>query len=399
VNSTDVSNKFSPRAFRNVMSNYPTGVAVVTGKAEDGEVMALVVGTFSSVSIDPPLVSFMPMKTSRTFERMRRCESLCINIFGGEQEDAMMKIAKRRENKLDGIEWYPSPSGDPILNKCIGWIDTSISEIVEAGDHWIVLCHVHDLEVTNPVPPLLFFQGGYGSFVGTAQLGRLRHDTLPATHAAHGAHDSLTALAQSIGCEVIVYTALSEDELATVYSAVGEGVKEQDSFSSRVPIVPPIGDTYVFDKDSGVQERWLGKLDDSSDTVRTEHQRRLEFLKDKGYIISHLPADGQQAYGDMIAATREYLKAPLTPLSERAIRDLIEATTVDYLQREITEDETFTIGSIVLPVQDPTGDYTLTLRLSQLPQNVDGATVNAWIDQAKLAVARIEDNRTPPMSA
>ena len=389
-----VSRQFDPRTFRNAMGHYPTGVALVTGRAPDGELLAMVVGTFSSVSLDPPLVSFMPMKSSSTFRKMQECDSLCINIFGGEQESEMLSIAQRWQNKLDGIDWYPSPAGDPVLKNSIAWIDTTIADTVEAGDHWIVLCRVHDLEVTNPVPPLLFFQGGYGSFVGSSLLGRLRHDSLPAIHAAHGASAELEDLADSIGCEVIVYAALSEDEFATVYSALGPDVSQEHRFASRVPIVPPIGDTYMFDKPDDVRDRWLAKIGASSgevpDEVRQSHCRRLEILRDTGHLIAHLPDDGGAAYRQMIDATNEYLNAPLTPFAEKTIRELIGSTTVDYTQREITADQRYTIGSIVFPVRDPAGEHTMTLRLAQLPQDVDGETVNRWINQAENVVRTIE---------
>src|SRR5262245_18410299 len=133
------------QVFREVTGHYPTGVAVVTGLDAQGEILALVVGTFSSVSLGPPLVSFMPMKTSKTFERMKDCESLCINIVGDGQEREVLTIAQRWENKLDGINWFPSPSGDPVLADSIAWIDTRIWHTVEAGDHWIALCAVTDM--------------------------------------------------------------------------------------------------------------------------------------------------------------------------------------------------------------------------------------------------------------
>src|SRR5699024_6750475 len=197
--STTIPSNFDPRVFREAMGHYPTGVAVVTGRADNGEVLALVVGTFSSVSLDPPIVSFMPMKSSRTFGRLRSCESLCINILGGEQQAEMLAIAQRRTNKLDGIDWYPSPSGDPILQNSIAWIDTTMGEIVEAGDHWIALCDVKDIQVTNAVAPLLFFQDGYGSFSVREQTFRLSHEILPAIHATHQAAEYVKYLAHGIG--------------------------------------------------------------------------------------------------------------------------------------------------------------------------------------------------------
>ncbi|AGF73702.1 hypothetical protein A605_13530 [Corynebacterium halotolerans YIM 70093 = DSM 44683] len=372
------------------MGHYPTGVAVVTGRSAEGEVLALVVGTFASVSLDPPLVSFMPMKTSRTFQKLRNCDSLCINILGGEQQAEMLAIAQRWENKLDGIDWYPSPSGDPILKNSIAWVDTTIADVVEAGDHWIVLCSVADLQVTNSVAPLLFFQGGYGSFAGAEQVSRMSHEILPAIHAAHSTSEKLEDLAHSIGCEVSVFAAISDDEFATVFSELSADATREGGLASRFPLVPPIGDSYMFDKPAELQERWMNKLKNVSDEVRERHLKRLAFIREHGYLLALLPEAGSNAYDQMIRATREYKKANLTPLEERSIREAIGATRLDYDPREVEDDEIYNVGSMVLPVRDPSGMYTMTLRLAQLPHGVTGADVRGWVERAKAVVRDIE---------
>jgi flavin reductase (DIM6/NTAB) family NADH-FMN oxidoreductase RutF len=382
-----------PKVFREVMGHYPTGVAVVTGRAQNGEILALVVGTFSSVSLDPPIVSFMPMKSSRTFERLRTCDSLCINILGGEQQAEMLAIAQRRENKLDGIDWYPSPSGDPILRNSIAWIDTTIGEIVEAGDHWIALCDVKDLQVTNAVAPLLFFQGGYGSFAGEEQTSRLSHEILPAINAAHDSADSLKALAKSIGCEVAVFAAISDDEMATVFSELAADATEERRFASRFPLVPPIGDSYFFDKSPELQERWLNKLKNASEEVTERHRRRMEFMQEHGYLLAFLPEENSSAYEQMIRASEEYKKAKLTPAEERSIRETIGSTPVDYEPQEVLDSKVYHVGSIVLPVKDPSGRYTMTLRLAQLPSSATGAKVQVWIGEAKAVIEQIEQSK------
>lgn len=386
-----VPDTFDPSAFREVMGHYPTGVAVVTGRSAEGEILALVVGTFSSVSLDPPLVSFMPMKTSRTFQKLRQCTSLCINILGGEQQAEMLAIAQRWENKLDGIDWYPSPSGDPILQDSIAWVDTAIADVVEAGDHWIVLCAVSDLQITNSVAPLLFFQGGYGSFVGTEQVSRMGREILPAIHSAHNVGEKLKELAHSIGCEVSVFAAISDDELATVFSALSADATREGGLASRFPMVPPIGDSYMFDKPAELQERWMKKLKNASDEVNARHQSRLKFIGEHGYILALLPEPGSTAYDQMIQATQEYKKANPTPMEERSIREAIGTTCLDYDPREPEDDEIYNVGSIVLPVRDPSGEYTMTLRLAQLPSGVSGAEVNSWIRRAKQVASEIEN--------
>lgn len=379
-----------PHVFREVMGHYPTGVVVVTGRDSEGDILAMVVGTFNSVSLDPPLVSFMPMMTSRTFARMRECSSLCINILGGEQEDIVLTIAQRWENKLDGIDWFPSPSGDPVLSESIAWIDTTIWNTVEAGDHWIVLCRVNDMAVANPVSPLIFFQGGYGSFVSTSLMARMDHEILPAIHAAHGARAEVEALANSIGCEVSVFTAVSCDEMATVLSATGIGVDREEGLAHRVPMVPPIGDSYVFSRPIEEQERWVDKLREASAEVKDMHRMRLEFVREHGYLLSFLPVEGSAAYDEMRDATKRYEKGRLTPSQERNIRESIGRASVDYRVREVDDQQVYDVGSIVLPVRDPAGEFSLTLRLGQLPPQSTGSTINTWLDEARAVVRVLE---------
>lgn len=379
-----------PHVFREVMGHYPTGVVVVTGRDSEDDILAMVVGTFNSVSLDPPLVSFMPMMTSRTFAKMRECSSLCINILGGEQEDIVLTIAQRWENKLDGIDWFPSPSGDPVLSESIAWIDTTIWNIVEAGDHWIVLCRVNDMAVANPVSPLIFFQGGYGSFVSTSLMARMDHEILPAIHAAHGARADVEALANSIGCEVSVFTAVSCDEMATVLSATGVGVDREEGLAHRVPMVPPIGDSYVFSRPIEEQERWVDKLREASAEIKDMHRMRLEFVREHGYLLSFLPVEGSAAYDEMRDATKRYEKGRLTPSQERNIRESIGRASVDYRVREVDEQQVYDVGSIVLPVRDPAGEYSLTLRLGQLPPQSAGSTINTWLDEARAVVRVLE---------
>jgi flavin reductase (DIM6/NTAB) family NADH-FMN oxidoreductase RutF len=384
------------KLFREVTGHYPTGVAVVTGRDADGDVLALVVGTFSSVSLDPPLVAFMPMKASRTFARMRECRSLCINVVGGDQQDVVLAIAQRWEDKLDGIDWFASPSGDPVLKDSVAWIDTRIDNIVEAGDHWIVLCGVSNLAVTNPVSPLIFFQGGYGSFVCTSLMARMDHEILPAVQAAYTARDHVEELAVRIGCEAAVFTAVSNDEMAAVLSVVAAGVNREEGLAQRIPLVPPIGDTYLFDRSAEEQERWIEKLAAADEQEKKIHRERLDFVRRHGYLASHLPDAGTAAYNEMREATRRYQSGRVTPLLEREIVESIHRTRVDYRVRELDDDERYDIGSLVLPVRDRDEAFTLTLRLAQLPLQVTGRTVKQWIDDARQVVRILEQGTDLP---
>lgn len=304
----------------------------------------------------------------------------------------MLTIVRRWDDKLDGIDWFPSPSGDPVLSESIAWIDTSIHDIVEAGDHWIVLCAVHDMSVTNPVSPLIFFQGGYGNFVCTSLMARMDHHIMPAIHAVHGVREDVESLARTIAGEVSLLTAVNSDEMVTVLTESAEHIDRQQGLAHRIPMMPPIGDTYVCDKTPDHQEQWIGKLRDASDEIKEMHRERVNFLREHGYAVSFLPTEdsGDRAYKQLRTATKQYESGRLTPAQERDIRRSITTSPIDYRTRQLDDSVTYDIASIVLPVRASNGNPPLTLRLAQLPAAADGTQVREWICLARRLVDKLE---------
>ncbi len=132
---TATSTSLDGAKLREVLGHYPTGVVLVTGTAADGERLAMIVGTFTSVSLEPALVAFLPMRSSGTFARLRECESLCINILSGDQEEVCRTIVARREDKFRDLDWFPPspPSGDPVLAGSVAWLDVRLTDTIEAG--------------------------------------------------------------------------------------------------------------------------------------------------------------------------------------------------------------------------------------------------------------------------
>lgn len=155
-----------PKRFRDILGRYPTGVTVVTAIGEDGRPAGLAVGSFTSVSLDPLLVAFLPDRNSSTFGKMRSAGSFCVNVLAADQEPVCRAFAAKGDDKFSGIEWKPAPSGAPRLADIIAWIDCDVHAIHEAGDHFIVIGRVRDLELVLDKAPLLFHRGGYGSIAG-----------------------------------------------------------------------------------------------------------------------------------------------------------------------------------------------------------------------------------------
>lgn len=150
--------------FRHVLGHYPTGVCVVTAVEADGPPVAMVVGSFTSVSLNPPLVAFFPDKKSSSWPRIEAGGRFCVNVLASDQLDLCRRFAARGGDKFAGVTHRSSASGLPVLDGVVAWIDCVLHAVHEAGDHHIVVGEVVELEVDSADRPLLFFQGTYGDF-------------------------------------------------------------------------------------------------------------------------------------------------------------------------------------------------------------------------------------------
>ena len=149
--------------YRQVLGHFTTGVTVITAAADDGPV-GLAVGSFSSVSLDPPLVGFYPDKSSSSWPKIEATGSFCVNILGEDQEEVCRRFAMKGDDKFAGLGWTAAGSGAPLIDGVLAWIDCDVYSVTEAGDHYLVLGQVRDLGVADEGAPLLFFRGGYGRF-------------------------------------------------------------------------------------------------------------------------------------------------------------------------------------------------------------------------------------------
>ena len=151
---------FDSARFRQVLGHFPTGVCVVSAFA-DGQPVGMAIGSFFSVSLDPPLVGFCAGKTSSTWAKLRDVGSFCVSILADDQEEVSRRFASKEADKFAGLAWDRSPLGNPRLGGALGWIDCTTTGLLDGGDHDIVVGAVTDLAVAGEGHPLVFFRGGY----------------------------------------------------------------------------------------------------------------------------------------------------------------------------------------------------------------------------------------------
>ena len=153
-----------PGTYRQVLGMYPTGVAVITAMTSDDRPVGMVVGTFTSVSLDPPLVGFLPDKRSSTWPLIEAAGHFCVNVLACDQTALCRQLAAPGADKFAGVDYAISPHGLPVLPDVTVAIECQLYSVSEAGDHWFVAGRVLGLEARRDADPMLFFRGRYGGF-------------------------------------------------------------------------------------------------------------------------------------------------------------------------------------------------------------------------------------------
>lgn len=378
-----------PAHYREVMGHYPTGVAVVTAVSSDGEPLGMVVGTFTAVSLDPPLVAFMPTTTSGTFALMRDADAYCINVLAHDQLDLCRTMAVPRPGKFDDVAWQLSDHGAPALDDAVARIHCRTHDVVTAGDHFIVLCAVQAMEVSRPVTPLLFFQGGYGGFSSRGLSAQGDAGLIESLRIAETGRPQAERVARALGCETALLVAANDQELTAAVTAYGPNVQALEPLGVRVPLMPPLGEAYVAWSDDEVVDAWLARASSQETEVVEKYRRRLAAVHHSGYALSRQREQDHPSYADLRDAMREYAAGDLTPVRERAVRSVISESSSFFETIDIQDGETYDLGAIVVPVLGADGRAALCLRASQLPAGADAVTVRCWVETLQAAAEEI----------
>jgi flavin reductase (DIM6/NTAB) family NADH-FMN oxidoreductase RutF len=121
----------------------------------------MVVGSFTSISLDPPLVGFFPDKKSSSWPQIEATGRFCANILAADQSHHSARFAAKAANKFEGLEHAATPAGLPLLHDVLAWIECEIVSVTPIGDHLLVVGAVEALERREDGTPLLFFRGEY----------------------------------------------------------------------------------------------------------------------------------------------------------------------------------------------------------------------------------------------
>ncbi len=382
------STGIEPRWFRHVLGHFPTGVVVASAIGTDGAPVGMAVGSFTSVSLDPPLVAFLPDKSSSSFPKIRAAGSFCINVLAGDQEAVCRSFAARGADKYAGVSWRPAPStGSPVLDGAVAWIDCEIEQVLETGDHYLVLGRVQDLATTGEADPLLFFRGGYGRFTALSRSAPAEPDLLAHLRVMDVARGEMERLATSCDLECLAVTVV-DDEIVTLGSAGRSyGQEQTDRIGQRVPFVPPLGAPFVAWAGPEAFSHWVARLGPDLRPGDEQHYAEMvQRVRRRGWSLA---VAGRPQIALEVALAQLSLPRP-TEQEQEAVRAAARRVgTATHEPAELERDGACRVRNLSAPVFDAGGTVVLVLTLIGLPTTCSARELEGYRDQLLAATGRL----------
>ena len=382
---------FDSRRLRDVLGHFPTGVTIITAMDAEGRPAGFAVGSFTSVSLDPPLVAFLPARSSTTFPKVREAGSFCVNVLGSDQEDVCRLFATTGADKFAALGWGAAPSGAPVLDGASAWLDCTIDTVHEAGDHLIVVGRVHALGVVHPDPPLVFFRGGYGRFAPASLVAVPEHDIIEQVRIAGLARRAMEELARTLDVEAFAAGAVQDKVVLLASADPAQPRYTRSRVGDRTPLVAPVWSVFVAWENPSVAGRWL------SGSAFAGRPRRLaevlDRVRDRGWSV----ALGHPAYDQLESAIGETTRRGGHPEVEQSVNSVMAELSWECFDADIEPDRDYDLRLLDAPVFDATGRAVLGIGLRGFRGRVSGREVLAIADvlvrEAATMTARIGGTR------
>jgi flavin reductase (DIM6/NTAB) family NADH-FMN oxidoreductase RutF len=152
---------------REAFGVFPSGVVAVAAEV-DGELVGLAASSFTSVSLEPALVSFSVANTSKTWPTLRRAGHLGVTILAAHHGDVCRRLAGPVDHRFDDVSVTATGDGAVTLDEGLARFDCTIHNEVEAGDHTIVILELHAVEHSDTSLPLVFHRSAFGRLAASA---------------------------------------------------------------------------------------------------------------------------------------------------------------------------------------------------------------------------------------
>jgi flavin reductase (DIM6/NTAB) family NADH-FMN oxidoreductase RutF len=150
----------SPTTLREAFGHFPSGVIAIAAEI-DGARVGLAASTFVPVSLEPPLVSFCVQNTSETWPKLKDLPHLGISVLGESHDEAARTLAAKTGDRFAGLRTVSTETGAVFVEGTSVWLESSIEQLIPAGDHTIVILRISDITVHAEVPPIVFHRSTF----------------------------------------------------------------------------------------------------------------------------------------------------------------------------------------------------------------------------------------------
>ncbi|WP_066907945.1 flavin reductase family protein [Millisia brevis] len=341
--------------WRTVLGEYPTGVTLITSRSDSGDPVGMVVGTFSAVSEDPPIIAFMPGSNSWNGQQIQRNGTFCASVLGYEHEAICRAFAQSAEDRFDRCEWVETDKGNLRLADAVVWFEAEVGEVMPAGDHKIVLGAVSSLGLGDGSAglPLLFLKGGYGSFTAPA-LNFDLHGFGGQLRQAETFRTLIQQLADDTGTECVL-SALAQDSVVVLMAANVHANNPASLLGRAFPFAAPLAPALAAWGDPDREKLWA------------ETSRHLIGAVDRPFIAELLASVQQRGYAISVGSTmaERFDRIALDPASSRSeLADVWNGVVTDVRRTIDPSIAHGDISSIQVPVFDHLGYAAFELVIS-----------------------------------
>ncbi len=286
-----------------------------------------------------------------------------MNVLSYQQEDVCRLFAERRRpDKFANLGWHHSPSGSPVIDGSVAWIDCELDDVHVAGDHLIVVGAVVDLHTTEEAgPPLLFFQGGYGRFSTLTLTARADRDLSDNLILADAARPYIERLSARFGVECHATGVIGGDLIQLAYSGPSGGSGDTTKVGLRLPFLPPMGALFVAWEAPSAIADWKKRLgSELAEDSALALERMLEGVRERGWIAP--PADSR------LVAVEDVVTEMAREGEDDARHGQLRTLLQDIAQRPIEYGKLpyGPMHSISAPVFDRDGRVVLMLTLNSI---------------------------------
>jgi flavin reductase (DIM6/NTAB) family NADH-FMN oxidoreductase RutF/DNA-binding IclR family transcriptional regulator len=365
------SSAISASRFREVLGQYPTGVAVITACGADGAPVGMVVGSFSSTSLNPPLISFMPDKKSSSWQKLQQLDNFCVNVLGAHQLDVCRDLASKRPDKFAEINWKRSNLGNPVIAGAIAQIECVKETEYEAGDHLIVLGRVLDLDLGAAATPLLFYRGGYGTFTAQSMISG-EAEILDKLRLLDRIRPSLEGLASEFDTEVTAVARVKGEIILVGSFGRSRTVDFPTRVGQRLPFMPPVGGVFAAWGTPEEQSEWLSHCGGEFSLGRQSCMQMIKNIRSRGCAVG---------FGHEVSLKWERA-AFLTSIgdaevTEKELRKLLADAAGAYNPATLKSGKRYEFHFAQAPVFDASGNVALGVTIWGPEGEVSCGTVEA----------------------